>query len=158
GFAPVRGASDLPGQGGRDRRVIKDRVHRNRRQTWRGRALLSAGRLSPRDGPMNILGIDSNTPLIELDGNGTQESNIGQFKRLLVPRAVAAEVGDLPDGIIVESIPESARLAAFPPRIHACEAEVILLGFQHPGCVLILDDWYAREFAKSRGAEVIGTV
>ena len=107
---------------------------------------------------MNPLGIANSSPLIGLERIGAQEILIGQFKRLLVPRAVAAEVGDLPDGIIVESIPESARLAAFPPRIHACEAEVILLGFQHPGCVLILDDWYAREFAKSRGAEVIGTV
>jgi predicted nucleic acid-binding protein len=104
------------------------------------------------------LGIANSSPLVGLERIGAQEILIGQFKRLLVPRAVAAEVGDLPDGIIVESIPESARLAAFPPRIHACEAEVILLGFQHPGCVLILDDWYAREFAKSRGAEVIGTV
>jgi predicted nucleic acid-binding protein len=107
---------------------------------------------------VNPLGIANSSPLVGLERIGAQEILIGQFKRLLVPRAVAAEVGDLPDGIIVESIPESARLAAFPPRIHACEAEVILLGFQHPGCVLILDDWYAREFAKSRGAEVIGTV
>jgi predicted nucleic acid-binding protein len=104
------------------------------------------------------LGIANSSPLIGLERIGAATILTDQFDRIVVPPAVAKEVGELPTGVQTESISKSAKLAAFPPRIHEGEAEVILLGFQHPDAVLILDDWYAREFAKARGLQVIGTV
>jgi predicted nucleic acid-binding protein len=82
----------------------------------------------------------------------------GHFERLVVPRGVAAEVGRLPDWVVVEQVKSPGALASYPPRIHAGEAEVIQLGVENPRAILVLDDWYARDFARHRGLNFLGTV
>lgn len=104
------------------------------------------------------LGVANSSPLIALGRINRLPILMEQFERLVVPSAVAEEVGKLPPGIIVEHVQGSEILAAFPPRIHHGESEVILLGIQNPAAIIVLDDWYARQFAKSRGLNVLGTI
>lgn len=82
----------------------------------------------------------------------------GHFQRLLAPPKVASEVGELPSWVEVEKPSKSPDLDALPSHIHPGEAEVILLGLEKPGAVLLLDDWYAREFARQSGLITLGTV
>jgi len=104
------------------------------------------------------LGVANSSPFIGLDRIGRLDIMGALFARLIVPEAVAREVGDLPAWACVQPFSQPPLLRAFPPRIHPGEAAVILLGLEHPGAVLVLDDWYAREFAFSRQLPVIGTV
>lgn len=104
------------------------------------------------------LGIPNSSPFIALGRIGRLDLIQGQFQRLVLPQAVAEELGETPEWAIVETAADARLLADFPPRIHAGEAEVILLGIQRPGAILVLDDWYAREFARARGLTVIGTI
>lgn len=104
------------------------------------------------------LGIANSSPLISLDRIGRLDLLSSMFVRLITPEEVAQEVGDLPTFVTVERLSKPPLLRAFPPRIHTGEAAVILLGFEYPEAVLVLDDWYAREFAASRGLRMIGTI
>ena len=80
------------------------------------------------------------------------------FKRLVIPQAVASEIGEVPKWVEIIAVKESPAIPFFPPRIHQGEAEVILAGLQNPGAILIFDDWYARQLAIQHGLGVIGTI
>lgn len=104
------------------------------------------------------LGISNSSPFIVLGRVGRLDLLHGHFRRMIVPGAVAFEVGDLPSWVVMQPVVESRLVDAFPARVHRGEAEVLLLGLQHPGSVLVIDDWYARRYAQERGITVIGTV
>jgi predicted nucleic acid-binding protein len=104
------------------------------------------------------LGISNSSALIGLGRIGRLDLVESAFEALVVPKAVAEEVGELPSSVMVEEVAEPRLIAAFPIRVHRGEAEVILLGLQKPGAVLVLDDWFARKFAADRGLAVIGTI
>jgi predicted nucleic acid-binding protein len=104
------------------------------------------------------LAIANSSPFIGLGRISRLDLLEGQFERLLAPEAVADEVGGLPGWVEVAAVADRRLLDAFPSKIHRGEAEVILLGIGHPGAVLVMDDWRARQFAQDRGFTLLGTV
>ncbi len=64
---------------------------------------------------MIALGVANSSPLIGLERIGEWNLLGAQFERLVVPPAVAREVGDLPPLIVVQPLPGREALAAFPP-------------------------------------------
>lgn len=104
------------------------------------------------------MGIANSSAFIALGRIGRLDLMERHFGRLFIPVAVAAELGDFPDWVTVSPVRQPDSLDLFPTRIHRGEGEVILLGLEHPGSVLLIDDWYARDFAKARGLKVIGTI
>ena len=104
------------------------------------------------------LGISNSSPFIALERIDRINLFQHSFQRVIVPEAVACEIGQIPQWVTVKPIADSGRLAIFPPNIHKGEAEVICLGIEDPDAVLVLDDWYARQFAKHQGYQIIGTV
>ncbi len=107
---------------------------------------------------MIALGVANSSVLIVLERVRRLALLEESFKEILIPPAVAREVGEVPAFVSVVPVPNPSALKVFPSRVHKGEAEVIMLGMCRPGAVLLLDDWYARSFAQQRGLAVIGTV
>ena len=103
-------------------------------------------------------GIANSSPFIALGRIGHLDILQRSFEKLTIPTAVALEIGDVPPWVSIVPVVDSTKLLLFPSRIHRGEAEVISLGLEHPGAVLVLDDWYAREFSQREGLRVIGTI
>ncbi len=104
------------------------------------------------------LGISNSTALIAPGRIGRHDILRANFAQLVVPEAVAGELGDVPEWISVIRVSEPRLVTVFPHRIHRGEAEVILLGLQHAHATVVLDDWAARRYAAEAGLSVIGTV
>lgn len=105
-----------------------------------------------------LLVICNSSPIISLQRIGRLDLLDGHFDQIVVPEAVAREVGALPSFMAVWPLPESGSPLETPASIHAGEGEVLLLGVNNPGAVLILDDGPARRFAAGLGLLVTGTL
>lgn len=88
---------------------------------------------------------------------------------LIVPEAVAREVGAKPDGArLLETLAKNARYVvvqdeAVPPEILAWdlgpgETQVVANARRHGAARVVLDDLEARRCAKAMGLKVIGTL
>jgi predicted nucleic acid-binding protein len=104
------------------------------------------------------LAICNSSPLIALGRIGAMEILEKQFERILVPKAVEDEVGEVPPWIQVISSEPNPLIRVFPNSIHKGEAAVIMLSLQYPDALTLMDDWYARKFAVGCGLRVMGTV
>lgn len=88
------------------------------------------------------------------------------YGRVLVPAAVVAELaGGAPGSPAppLERLPwivsQSVATTLVPPSdLGTGEVEVVALGLEHPGHILILDDARARAYARRFGLRVTGTL
>lgn len=107
---------------------------------------------------MTPIAIADSSPLIALSRIHRLDLLKKQFHEILVPEIVASEVGELPDWIKVRTIAHPTVIDLLPRNIHRGEAEVLVLASEVPEAILILDDRYARDFARSAGYHIVGTV
>jgi predicted nucleic acid-binding protein len=109
------------------------------------------------------------SPLILLGKTGHLELLVALADTLLVPQAVAKEVGAKPDGeaILAELTGNPAYRVAgpepVPPEVLAWdlgagETQVITHALRHGADRVVLDDLEARRCAKAMGLRVIGTL
>ena len=105
------------------------------------------------------LALSNSSPLIALARIGRADLLTRVCDRVIVPQAVADELGNLPDGILIEPLHRPQDLTLFPTQLHAGECAVILLALQQSAkATLLLDDWYARAFAQRQGLRIVGTI
>jgi predicted nucleic acid-binding protein len=103
--------------------------------------------------------VSDSSPLIALERIGRLDLLRGVFERLLVPPAVAQEVGGpLPSWIVEHDLarPLDQRVAA--ARLDPGEREAIALSLERGAQLVVLDDLRARRLAHGLGLTVIGTV
>lgn len=105
------------------------------------------------------LGIANSSPLIALMRIDRIDLLSATFETLIVPEAVASEVGVIPASIQVVELSRPERLVTFPQQLHSGECAAILLALDaSPAPVLLIDDWYARAFAARLGVKLMGTI
>jgi predicted nucleic acid-binding protein len=81
----------------------------------------------------------------------------GLYEEVRIPPAVRTEYGGVPEGIDVASAPNPALIHLLRRTVDAGEAELIALGTELDGHV-VLDDAAARTEARDLGLTVVGTV
>lgn len=104
------------------------------------------------------LALCNSSPIISLQRIGRVDLLDGHFRALVIPPAVAREVGCLPSIVELRPLLDSLPEVEFPATIHPGEAEVLLMGLAFPDSVLVLDDDPARRFAKLHSLDVVGTL
>jgi len=102
------------------------------------------------------------SPLIFLDKVDGLSLLCDCFEEILVPPAVASEIGALrlPDSIRIKTLSTagSAFVLGAVGSLHAGELEVMLLAQERGIGLVALDDLLARRKAKQMGLQPIGTV
>lgn len=96
--------------------------------------------------------------VIALERIGRLDVLLGSFTSVLIPPAVAAEIGTPVPGLKVAPVRIPGIAALKRSQIGAGETEAISLGLQVGDAVVILDDLVARRIAHQLGLRVIGTL
>lgn len=117
-----------------------------------------------------MVAVSDTTPLRYLIAIG-QEGLLEQlFGHLLIPPPVHAELSDsrTPAGVRqwmstrprwLQIVPvETGNEGKFPTRLHPGEREAILLAEQQRADIVLIDEYYGRTVALSRGLPVSGTL
>ena len=107
---------------------------------------------------MSQQAVTNSTCLIGLERIGRLELLPQVFDTVFAPPTVVAEVRSPLTWLTVQTVENSAFVAALKTQMDEGEAEAIALAVELDNVILILDDKKARRVAQQIGLKVIGTV
>ncbi len=107
---------------------------------------------------MSKQAVTNSTCLIGLERIGRLDLLPQVFDTVFAPPTVAAEVHSPLTWLTVQTVENSAFVAALKTQMDEGEAEAIALAVELDNVILILDDKKARRVAQQIGLKVIGTV
>ena len=105
--------------------------------------------------PLTI--VDSSC-LVGLERIGRLRLLFKTCSEVVVPEAVAEEVGELPEGLSVQRPENRALVRSLAAHLGAGESEVIALAAEREKSTVILDDGPARQTAREMNLRLTGTM
>ncbi|AKG90784.1 putative nucleic acid-binding protein, contains PIN domain [Geoglobus ahangari] len=103
--------------------------------------------------------VSNTSPLVVLSNIGELDLLKFLFERIIIPRGVAEEFGEVtPEWIEVRDVQNRIVVDLLKEKLHTGEAEAIALAVELKADLMIIDDKSARNTASSLGLRVIGTV
>jgi predicted nucleic acid-binding protein len=102
--------------------------------------------------------VSNSSPLIALDRIGKPDLLRDLFEQIVVPRAVADEIGNLADQPWILKCDPQNSFPRVPPNLGRGEVAAIRLAADLSARVILLDDRPARQLAQSMKLPVMGTL